>query len=78
MEGNYLWLLSADAALEFYDRCERKEAITEKERAAVMIQMYREGLIQCLGHTLMSKAEAIEQLAKVANIIQVRKKNAND
>lgn len=80
MKGNYVWLLDADSALEFYDRCLRKEAITENEKAEVMMQMYREGLIQCLGHTTMSKDELAEALVKEVGVrvLNIGKKNETD
>lgn len=52
----------------FFDRCLQKEAVTEDEKADVMMQMYREGLIECLGHTTLSKDELAESLAREVGI----------
>lgn len=71
MSGNYLWLLNADSALEFYDRCLRKEAITQKEKNDILFQMCKEGLIECLGHTTMSKAEVAAELAKIGKVLHI-------
>ncbi len=77
MKGQYVWLLDSESALEFFDRCLKKEAITENEKADVMMQMYREGLIQCLGHTTMTKDELAEALVKETGltILKVGRKN---
>ncbi len=77
MKGQYVWLLTADTATEFFDRCLQKEAITEDEKADVMMQMYREGLIQCLGHTTLTKDELAEALAKEVGmrILNIGKKD---
>lgn len=63
--------------MEFFDRCQRKEAINEEEKSAVMMEMYREGLIQCLGHTTLTKDELAEALAKEvgANILKIGRKD---
>lgn len=68
MKGNYVWLLNADAAVEFFDRRLRKEATTEVEKNEVLLGMYREGLVECLGHTTMTKDELAEALAKELEI----------
>ena len=68
MKGQYVWLLDAESAMVFFDRCLQKEAITEDEKADVMMQMYREGLIECLGHTTLTKDELAEALAKELDI----------
>lgn len=80
MKGNYVWLLNAETAMEFFDRCLRKEAITEDEKAEVMMEMYREGLIECLGHTTMTKDELADALSKEvgARVLNIGKKNETD
>lgn len=64
MKGQYVWLLDGDTALMFFDRCMMKEAITEEEKTEVLMGMYHEGLVQCLGHTTMTKDELAEALEK--------------
>lgn len=77
MKGQYVWLLNADSAMEFFDRCLRKEAITEEEKAEVMLQMYREGLIECMGHTTMTRDELAAALSKEigARVLNIGKKD---
>lgn len=74
MSGQYVWLLTAESTLEFYERAGSKEAITEKEREAILVQMCREGLIECLGHTEMTKDELFAELGKDLNVLRVEKR----
>ena len=80
MKGQYVWLLDADSAMTFFDRCLQKEAITEDEKAEVMMQMYREGLIECMGHTTLTKDELAEALAKEIGIrvLKIGKENSDE
>lgn len=75
MKGSFVWLLNADTALEFYDRCLRGEVVTEDEKNEVLLQMYREGLIECLGHTTLSKDEVAAELSKVARVLKIEKRD---
>lgn len=75
MSGNYIWLLDVDSALEYYDRCLRKEAVKEEEKTDILIQMYKEGLISCMGHTELSKDELSRELSKIGRILKVEKRD---
>lgn len=75
MSGNYVWLLNAETAMIFFDRCLQKEAVTEKEKNDVMLGMYKEGLIECLGHTELSKDELAIELSKIGNVLNIGKKD---
>jgi len=64
----YVWLLNVEVLEELFRRCEYKEAITEAEREAVLLQMHKEGLVQCLGSTDLSKEELKSELSKDMNV----------
>ncbi len=69
----YVWLLNSEVLEEMYRRLEYKEAITENERTETLMQMHKEGLVECLGSTELSKEELKSELAKDFNILEPRK-----
>ena len=69
-----LFLMTVDSACEFYDACLMKEAVTEQERVAILMDMYKTGKISWAGRTDASKEEILSAMVEIANIYQIRKK----
>jgi len=69
------FMMSAEVAEEFFNRCLMKEAITEKERLDVMKELMAEKKLMMSGRTELSKEEFAKTLAnKGANVLVVKGK----
>lgn len=68
-------LMNPAAGCEFYERAIMREAVTEKEKVDILLELHKEGKVQILGSTDLTKAELIEELSKVARVWSVEGKN---
>ncbi len=69
------YLMSADAAEEFFKRSLHKEAVTEAEKVAILNQMETEGLILARGSTDGTQEELADKVSKIANVIVIKSPN---
>lgn len=65
--------MDLDTAEEFYKRVLYKEAVTEKEKADILVGLIDEGRIQVFGKTDIPHDEFIAELGRCARTLVVRR-----
>lgn len=58
------FMLYGAALEEFFKRCDAREAVTEKERTEILIEMAKEGWIASVTQTNRTKEQYVEDLKK--------------
>ena len=70
MTGYYL--MTVQAAEEFYKRSLEKEAVTEAEKIAILKDMETEGLIMARGSTTATQEELAKRVSDFANVLVIK------
>ena len=65
------FLMTAEQAEEYFNRVIMKEAVTEKEKVAVLKAMEQEGKVISRGITSDTQEEFVEKLSEQANVFVV-------
>ena len=71
MKTTIVWTMTADTAMEFFQRCTDRKAETEDERMAVLVELMEEGKMTSVVATDKSKEEYIQDKAKHFKILEV-------
>lgn len=72
------WTMTADTAMEFFKRCQERNAVTEEERVAILVELSKEGQMTSVTVTNKTREKYIEDKAKHFKILRVRKKDETD
>ena len=67
------WTMTADTAMEFFRRCQERNANTEEERVKILIELAKEGQMTNATATNKTKKEYIEDKARHFNVMEARK-----
>lgn len=69
------WTMTADIAMEFFQRCQDRGAVTEPERVKILMELAEEGKMTNVTATNKTKDEYIKDKAKHFKILKVGKKD---
>lgn len=75
---NYIFQMSVDTALEFWERVNTRNAQTEEERQAILIELVQEGKVDAVSKTNRSKEQILKDAQKnygnVLNLTNIKDK----
>lgn len=74
-EKTFMWVMTAENAAEFYDRCLRTESLSKAERINILNQMASEGKISHAISSSQKPEDLLTDLSKVAKILYVKGDN---
>jgi hypothetical protein len=65
------WTMTADIAMEFFKRCQEREAKTEQERVEILVELAEEGKMSNVVVTKKSKDEYVKDKARHFNVLEI-------
>jgi len=77
MDSEYkrvIWQMSCAKAIEFFEICEAREAVTEEEKIKILVEMGKQGKLQRVWATKKSKEEFIKHLSREHKVLHVKPK----
>lgn len=69
-----VFVMNVDTAMEFYQRCADRKAVTEKERSKILAELAKEGKMERAYQTGRSKDQVIKDLSREHKVLRVEKK----
>lgn len=69
------WIMPPETAAEFFLRCHERNANTEPERVAILMELAKEGKTTSVTATKKSKDEYIADKAKHFRILKIKKED---
>jgi len=73
----YIFQMSAETALTFYERCDEREAHTEEQRVKIITEMVEEGYNISISKTNRTKDQYVKDLAKEFKVMSIDQENSN-
>lgn len=70
---NIAWTMTVDTALEFFHRCQERNANTEEERVKILVELAQEGKMGSVTATNKTREEYITDKAKHFKILRIKK-----